>query len=153
MKPKVVIIGHGYTSKLGMIRPIASIGAEISVISLENERRKPLDYYSKYISHYYFCRGYSAERLMEILTNDCIDYLKKVILIPTDDYTASFIDSKVNLLKDHFIFPHIHHEQGAIIEWMNKDKQKNLAKLCGIKIANATTFEIKNSSYHLLINA
>lgn len=152
MNQKVVIIGIGYTSKLGLIRSIASLGAEISVISLENVKLKPLDYYCKYVSHYYFCHGNSEERLMYLLTNNCIDKEQKVILIPNNDFSTTVIDKNANLLKEHFLFPHINHEQGAITDWMNKEKQKNLAKSCGIKVANANNVVISNGSYQLSPN-
>ena len=58
-RQKVVIIGHGYTSRLGIIRSLASSGCEIIVVSmvfhgrmgrfLRFEGGKPIDCCSKYV--------------------------------------------------------------------------------------------------------
>jgi hypothetical protein len=32
MKPKVVIIGHGYLSRLSLVRSVAEIGCDVTVI-------------------------------------------------------------------------------------------------------------------------
>ena len=65
MKQKVVIIGHGYASRLGVIRSVAQIGCEITVIAMTGYRRdgktlntrKPIDCYSKYVSNVYYCHA------------------------------------------------------------------------------------------------
>ena len=149
MKPKVAIIGHGYTSRLGLIRSLATIGADISMIPLENDRMKPVDFYSKYAKHIYPCPGRNEEDIMHIIQEKCLDPNIKVTLLPTDDFSASFIDRHIDQLKEHFYFPHIQYRQGAVTEWMNKEKQKELAKSLGINVARANIVEITNGQYHL----
>lgn len=51
MNPKVVIIGHGYLSRLSLIRSVAEIGCDVTVIVTmygDEYTIRPLDCYSKY---------------------------------------------------------------------------------------------------------
>jgi carbamoylphosphate synthase large subunit len=78
-----------------------------------------------------------------------MDNDQKVILIPINDFSASVIDQNIDTLKDHYLFPNIHMRQGAITEWMNKEKQKIVAKSVGLNVANSCSVEIKDGEYHL----
>ena len=89
---------------------LSTIGADISIIPLENDRLKPVDWYSKYVNHIYPCPGRNEEELMHIIQDKCLDPRLKVVLLPTDDFSASFLDKNLNRLNDHFLFPHIHHQ-------------------------------------------
>ena len=57
MKQKVVVIGHGYTSRLGVIRALGKAGYEVVVVVMTGCNKdgtlnttKPIDCYSKYVS-------------------------------------------------------------------------------------------------------
>lgn len=66
---KVVIIGHGYSSRLAVIRSVGQIGCEVTVIVMTSYKRdgrtlntkKPIDCYSKYVSH--VCETKSRENM------------------------------------------------------------------------------------------
>ena len=91
-RQKVVIIGHGYTSRLGIIRSLASSGCEIIVVSmvfhgrmgrfLRFEGGKPIDCCSKYVSRYYYCQAKDKNGLIRLLLEKCTDPDQKTILIP-----------------------------------------------------------------------
>lgn len=147
MRPSIAIIGHGFTSKLGVIRAVAPADADICVVW--KERNKPIDCSSKYVKKELCCKGDDPKKLVTCLQNDCIDKDQKTILIPVNDNSASAIDQNIDVLKDHFLFPHIHMRQGAVTEWMNKEKQKALAKSVGLNVANSNNVEIKDGEYHL----
>ena len=149
MTPKVVIIGIGFSSRLGMIRAVAETGAEIDVIVVGHGRFKPVDCYSKYIHRYYYVKGNDGEKIIQILQDYCIDPNRKGILIPINDFAATVVDQNINILKKHFLFPHIQGRQGAVTEWMNKEKQKNVAKKVGLDVANSVNVNIKDGLYQL----
>ncbi len=149
MKTKVVIIGIGFASRLGMIRAVAETGAEIDVIAIGHEKGNPIDSYSKFIDHYYFCNGNDSGKVLQILQEKCIDPNRKSVLIPLNDFAAMVVDRNIDLLKEHFLFPHIQNRQGAVVEWMNKEKQKNVAKKVGLDVANSVNVNIKDSRYQL----
>ena len=149
MKQKVVIIGYSYASRLCIARALGELGYEISLIALNVIKSKPVDYYSKYVKHFYTTQGDIEENLINILLEKCKDEKQKVILIPVNDFSASILDKNLNILEKHFLFQHIHHRQGAIGEWMNKDKQKKLAQQVGLNVANSIEIKIVNRSYEL----
>ena len=152
MKQKVVIIGYGFDTRLFLARLLGELGYEVSIIALNITKSKPIDWYSKYVQHYYYTQGDNEDKLLHILLNECKHPGQKVILIPINDFSASVLDRNLKLLEPHFLFQHIHHTQGAIVEWMNKEKQKKLAHQIGLNVANSTNIEIINRSYELPAN-
>ena len=153
MKQKVVVIGHGYTSRLGVIRALGSVGYEVIVIVMttlnkrgEINTEKPIDCYSKYVSQIYYCLS-DREKLVRLLLDKCIDEEQKVVVITDSDFSVATIDLNQDKLKDYFIFPHINHEQGAIVSWMNKVRQKEVARSIGLDVANGWVVDVVDGKY------
>lgn len=149
MKQKVVIIGEYENNRLAMIRPLGEMGYDISVIAVGNRTNKNLDSYSKYISNYYIYNGYDELGVVDFLMNFCKDDSQKVVLIPIDDLSTIILDNSYNKLKDFFLLPNIHEEQGAIIKWMNKDLQKSYAVKQGLNVVDSIIVKIVKGSYIL----
>ena len=155
MAHKVVIIGHGFTSRLAVTRSVAQIGCEVTLIVMTGYRRfskklntmKPIDGYSKYVSRILYCYSKDEEGLIKLLQNECTDTEQKVVIIPDSDFSAAVIDKNQERLREHFLFPHIHYTPGAIAEWMDKVKQKKLARKIGLNVANATIIDVQSGSY------
>ena len=148
MKQKVVIIGYGFSSRLCLARALGQMGYEVSLIVVELTSSKPIDCYSKYVKHYYYTQSIDDEdKIIQILMEKCKDDRQKVILIPINDFSASVLDKNLDLLEQHFLLPHIHHQQGAVTAWMNKEKQKQLAREVGLNVANSIDVEIVNRTY------
>lgn len=154
-RQKVVIIGHGYTSRLCVIRSVAQIGCEITVIAIVGKKKdgtlnicKPIDCYSKYVKRVMYCER-DADILTKMLLEKCIDQDRKVVLFPDSDFSAATIDSNQEKLKEFFLFPHINFEQGAVVNWMNKEKQKKQAKAVGLDVTNSISVEIVDGKYIL----
>lgn len=135
-----------------MIRALAEIGADINVIVVGHGRFKPVDCYSKYINHYYYVKGNDRDKILHILFGKCIDLKQKGILIPINDFAATVVDQNIDILKEHFLFPHIQGRQGAVTEWMNKELQKNVAKKVGLNVADSISIEIRDCRYKLPAN-
>ena len=156
MKQKVIIIGHGYTSRLGIIRSIAELDCDVTVISLVFHRRlgrlirlegKAIDGYSKYVSRVIYCHSQDSRSLVSLLIKKCSDPFQKPIIIPDSDFSAAAIDNYHDELKSYFLFPHINHCPGAIEHWMDKTNQKELAKEVGLKVAEGVVVDISASKY------
>lgn len=148
MPQKVVIIGNSFATRLGVIRSLANTGCEINVVDIGFHKGKsgkslyPIDYYSKYIDKYFlFERSEGREGLVDFLIRECADKLQKAVLIPTSDFSAVTIDENQERLKEFFLFPHIHHTEGAVSHWMNKMVQKELASQIGLIVAKAVILE------------
>ena len=158
MTQKVVIIGHGFTSRLAVTRSVAQIGCEVTLIVLTGYRkscrnelntRKPIDGYSKYVSRILYCYAKDEEGLIHLLLSECADPSQKVVIIPDSDFSAAAIDRNQERLKDDFLFPHIHYTPGAVVEWMDKVKQKDLARQVGMNVAGANVIAVKNHQYSI----
>lgn len=157
MAQKVVIIGHGYTSRLAVIRSVAQIGCEITVIVMTGNRRfsrklntkRPIDCYSKYVNHIHYCHFLDEQGLIQLLLEKCTDSLQKVVIIPDSDFSAAVIDKNQVILKEYFMFPHIHHTASAIVEWMDKSKQKALAAEVGLNVASSVIIKVEKGHYNI----
>lgn len=150
---KVVIIGHGFTSRLCVIRSVAQLGCDITVIVITGKNKngtlntkKPIDCYSKYVNRVLFCE-YNASSLIRLLLSECVDSNQKVVLFPDSDFAVVAIDSNQGLLNDYFLFPYVKKERGTIVDWMNKEKQKKLAYSIGLNVVKSKNIEIKNKHY------
>lgn len=157
MKQKVIIIGHSFTSRLGIIRSVAEIGCEVTVVVMawnnkitkRLDKSTPIDCHSKYVNHVYYCYINDGEGLIRLLLEKCADSKQKSIIIPDSDFAAVVVDKYQDKLKDYFLYPHINNTAGAVEHWMNKGVQKDLAKNIGLNVAEASLVKIENGQYCL----
>lgn len=159
MKQKVVIIGHGYTSRLGIIRSLAALDCEITVIAMVSYSRfgrfirfnggKPIDCHSKYVDQVLYCPSQDDKALVNLLLSRCTDPAQKVIIIPDSDISASVVDNNQKLLEERFLFPNIRHIQGAVEHWMHKTVQKKLASEIGLNVTQDCSVMVKGGHYSI----
>lgn len=155
MKQKAIVIGHGYTSRLGVIRALGRAGYEVGVIILIVNKRNgkpdltpPIDSYSKYITSIHYCLP-DNDSLISLLLEKCVDDNQKVILIPDSDFSAAAIDLNQEKLEKSFLFPHIHHTPGAVVAWMSKLRQKETARKVGLNVVGGEVIEVINGEYRI----
>lgn len=152
-KQKVVVIGHNPTLRLGIVRSVAELGCEIIVIVISWHKRfytpKPFDCYSKHISQIYYCHNGDCDGLVRLLLSKCKNVGHKVILFPLSDFSVMAIDKNKALLQQHFLFPYITNSEESIHSWMNKKRQKKLARDKGLNIPESHIIEIKNKAYKI----
>ena len=156
MKQKVVVIGHGSTSRLGIVRALAEMDCEVTLVVMawKDERGKldkagAFDSNSKYIHRVLFVYYKDGEGLIDLLLKQCADSDQKVVLLPDSDFSAAVIDDHSDLLKEAFVFPHIVNEPHSLRYWMNKDNQKMLAAQMGLNYAHANVIKVKNNYYSI----
>lgn len=139
MRQKIIIVGWGYTSRLFLLRALGEMGCEIVLVIQETIGKAAIfDIYSKYVSKIIsYSRANNKDELVNVLLEQCKPSSGKAIVIPNNDLSTSILDRYHNVLSDYFIIPHIHHEQGAITAWMNKDRQKVLARKVGLNTARS----------------
>ena len=157
MRKKVVVIGHGYTSRLGIIRSLAGLDCDITVIAMvyhgfwgrliRSEGGKPIDCCSRYVKSVRYCHFQDEEGLVKLLLETCVDANQKVILIPDSDFSAVVIDRNQERLKEHFLFPHIKHTPGLVEHWMDKIVQKEHAESIGLNVAKGQVVLVENQHY------
>lgn len=150
MKQKIVIIGVSYSSRLALARAIGSLGCEITVVAwgTSGKEAKPLDGYSKYVSHWLLCPK-EEKSFISLLKEKCIAPDQKVVLIPDCDFSVTMVDLHQDELTPFFLMPHINHRQGAIVEWSDKTRQKTLASILGMNVAKSITIDIKDGKFFI----
>lgn len=153
MKQKVVVIGHGYTSRLGVIRALGKAGYEVVVVVMTGynkdgtlNTKKPIDCYSKYVSEVHYCFS-DKEKLITLLLERCTDPNQKVVLFTDSDFSEAAVDENQERLLDHFLFPHINHQTGAVVAWMDKVRQKEIARRVGLNVAEGWIIDVTNGEY------
>lgn len=140
MKPTIIVIGSADVIKLGLIRSFGESGYKvisIQIVGANKFKMKPLDYYSKYVSAYYFTK---ATDLVDLLIEKCRDDEQKPILMPLTDSMVYLIDQSLSKLSKYFIFPNINLQEGGITRLMNKVLQKKIAAEAGLNVPK--TWEI-----------
>ena len=156
MKQKVIVIGHGYTSRLGVIRALGRGGYEVTVIVMTGYDRdgrtlntkKPIDCYSKYVSRVLYCAS-GRKKLIQLLLTECVDPQQKVVLIPDSDFSTAAVDLNAERLREDFLFPHINHKPGEIVAWMDKFRQKELAASVGLNVARGWRIDVIEGAYSI----
>lgn len=144
---KAVICGRNYTSRLGMIRAIGSLGVEIIVI-YTNNRRDP-DCLSRYVRKYIQSPESDKTDLLKKLLFLAKEEKEKMLLLPTDDYCASVADGNLDQLKEKYWLQNIDMRQGAVISIMDKQAQKQLARNAGLPVVGSTVIEINSGRFSI----
>lgn len=157
MQQKVVIIGHSFSSRLSITRSVAQIGCDVTVIVMTGYKHdgrtlntsKPIDCYSKYVSHVYYCHRRDTEGLIKLLLDKCTDERQRVILFPDSDDSVVTIDNHKDVLGKYFCFPHICNGSGSIEYWMDKFHQKEAARRIGLSVAEGGVIDIQDGKYDI----
>lgn len=153
MQKKVVVIGHGYTSRLAIIRSAGMAGYDVDVVVIYYGKKarvkKPLDCYSKYVNTVLYSPAGNESALVDLLVQNYLNVENKPILIPESDFSVKVVDLNFNRLKDYFLIPNIDNRQGAVVEWMDKQKQKQRATELGLNVASCSIISIRNGSYEI----
>lgn len=157
MKRTVIVIGQSYSGRLSIARSVAEIGCEVILIALVPYRKdgkslydvKPIDGYSKYVKDVYYCSNKGGEGIIKILLEKCTDENSKPIIIPDNDLSAAVVDKHFDVLKAHFLLPHMKEGAESVSAWMDKIKQKSRAVEIGLQVVDYKFVEIRNAKYEI----
>ena len=151
MKQKVVVIGHGYTSRLAIIRSVGMAGYDVDVVVIyygaKRPKKRPIDCHSKYVNRVLYSPSGNEEALVQLLLDTYKDCTTKPILIPESDFAVKAIDTHLLSLKDYFFVPSINGKEGAVAAWMDKQKQKEQARAVGLTVAECTRITIAGGKF------
>lgn len=145
---KAIIIGGADVIKLCVVRAVGSYGCDVEVIHLGSPQArgiKPVDYYSKFVTNYYFAK---RDGLIKLLLDKCISPDTKPILFTLDDYSTFLIDESRELLSNSFQFAHLLNNQ-PLIMMMNKHLLKTMASEAGMKVAEGWPIPFEDGEFKL----
>ena len=146
-QPKAIVIGSADVIKLCVIRAVGLLGCDVDVIHLGKKRKfiKPVDYYSKYVNHYYYT---SRDHLIQFLLNNypCPD--TKPIIFSLDDFSTYLIDEARERLNNHFLFAHLNSD-GSLADLMNKHLLKTKALEAGMNVVEGWQIPFQNGGFQI----
>ena len=73
----------------------------------------------------------------------------KPIIIPDNDLSAAVVDEHFDVLKAHFLLPHMKEGAESVLAWMDKIKQKSRAVEMGLKVVDYQVVGIRNAKYEI----
>lgn len=139
-KPLVIVLSRNYSTGLGVIRSLGEAGYTVDLIaSTKKAGRSIIASCSKYIRNAKEVlspkiQEDSGEELIEALLSYAQNEIEdKMIIFPTDDFTASVVDAHRDRLKPFFLFPGTTVEgELSITELMDKTVQGKTARGKGL---------------------
>lgn len=146
-KPTIIVIGSADAIKLGLIRTLGEIDCKVISIHLGkvgSHMIKPIDYYSKHVSSYFFS---DRSHLIDLLIQHCTDDKSKPVLFPLDDSSVYLIDKAHHVLEKHFLYANIGKKECGIVELMNKSIQKEKAEEAGLNVAKGWEIPFCDGDY------
>lgn len=149
---KVIVLSRNFSTGLSVIRSLGESGYAVDLIASSNrEGKSKLAAASKYVDNYVEIVSDKVERSGdEKIIAALLKYKKckeKLVIIPTDDYTASVVDNNKDQLKDIFLLPEIvGGEAGSLTQLMNKSIQAQIARSVGLNTAKEWNISLRNEN-------
>ena len=130
-----IVLGWNYSTALGVVRSLGMGGFRVHLYFIAKKKGgSKVTASSKYLEKTIEHIGRDDEIIIEELSVHYKDNTEKLVLVPTDDYTSSLIDSYYDRLAERFLMPHIGDgEQGAITRLMDKSTQTGIGNQFGLK--------------------
>lgn len=136
---KIIVLGGAHHNGLGIIRSLGEIGYNIYFISLICEGNYVTK--SKYIKKSWLLS--SEEEIVEVLFKEFQGDSKKTIIIPSDDWSAHFIDLNYKILKDEFFLPSITNIDYTLSDLMNKITMNEFATKHGLLVPKSCQINLE----------
>lgn len=150
----IIILGSNPATRLALIRAVGEVeGCSVTIVNmvsqLPNKPFRTMDSYSRYVDRMLFAKKYDEDGLAELLLTQCCVENSKPIIMSIDDDSACLVDNIQDRLIGKFYYSHIQHQAGAIARLMDKQVQKELAKECGLHVANSWQVDIQDGKYEV----
>jgi len=127
---KVVVIGSDHHNTLGVVQSLGQKGVSTYVI-IDDNPRKSFVLASKYIAKGWICKDNSE--VINCITDNFSQDIEKAIVISTNDNIAALLDAHYDDFKTFLLFPNCK-RQGALRDWMNKEKMNIVAADIGMQV-------------------
>lgn len=138
-KTLVVVLSRNYSTGLSVIRSLGAAGYTVDLVSSAYKEgasiiassskyvRNSVEVVSKKVKN-----GGDNELMAELLKYES-SHDEKIVLFPTDDYTASVMDANRGILEKRFLMPSIvGGKPGTLTAYMDKKIQSQMAKRAGL---------------------
>ena len=148
--PLAIVIGRNYTTRLSLIRAAGMVGCDVVVIQTQKSQKdvQRIDASSRFVVDCKISREPDQRELIDTILQ-YKDGAREKLILPADDYAAATVDLYFDELKDYFVFPHVNHTPGAVIQLMNKSFQKQLAQEAGFQVAKGWVCKMVDGVYQI----
>lgn len=140
-----IVLGCNYANALGMVKSVGEAGYRCGLVhhtSILKKSRITPDMASRYVYHKKYIDRKNDEAMLDTLLNEYYDEENKVVLLPADDYSASFVDRYYDELAPYFLVSKWESGQGRLTYFMEKEHQKVAAKNSGFPVAESWTVPV-----------
>ena len=138
-KHKFIVMCEEHYTPLGVIRCLGESGIKPDVIIIKSKWNKVASA-SKYIANIY--KVNSLEEGYDVLLSNYSNYNPKPFVIPCDDHFTSYLDVRMNVIKDLFYVSNAYYIPGRITYFQDKININAIAKKYGMNVAK--TWVVKN---------
>ena len=128
----VIVIGMSYLISLGTIRSLGEAGYRVKLLT-SNKKTKKIAGRSKYVTESVlvdFEPDQIIKGLEQLRGNE-----GKPLVLTLNDRCCKILDEHYETLSSHFCLPNVNEETGALVACMDKYKQKQAARECGLLTA------------------
>lgn len=153
-----IVFGFEHYNPLGIVRSLGECGIQpIAIVIKSKDHLLSKSRYLKKV-HYVSSIEEGYELLIREYSSNCVSSSndKKNVIYTSDDQITCFLDNRYTQIKDKFIFNNAGSD-GRISFYMDKFNICNLAKECGIDIADTVVAERgeipSNLSYPIITKA
>ena len=138
----VIVIGMNYSITLGIIRSLGEAGYGVRLLAFEMGGAGIVAA-SKYVKQCVRIVEFELDKILEGLEKLRGDE-EKILVIPLNDRCCRLIDEHYDLFADHFYIPNIDNQKGAVSAYMDKMKQKKLARENGLLTARGRAYSTES---------
>lgn len=128
---KVIVFGPGMVNTLGMIRSLGQKGLEVHVIMESSSKGINYVAKSRYIKRIH--NVHKNEEVINILKKEYYNENQRIAVLCGGDDAISLLDKHYDELKDRFLVFNCG-RQGGIVEYLDKEKQFEVASQAGLSI-------------------
>ena len=145
----VVVLSRNYSTGISVIRSLGEKGYTVDLIaSAREEGKSKMAGASRYLRNYSeFVTAKVKDTEDDEVIQKLLDYKdkdEKLVLLPTDDYTASLVDKNRKELEKIFLMPGIiSKDENSLVHFMNKNVQCQKAEENGIKAPKCWTISLR----------
>ena len=152
-KREAVVIGWNYSCLLSMARSVGKAGCDVHLIKHVTRYESPAqkisspERYCRYVRRCHQVLKGDMRAITDLLLEHYAGREKRVLLIPTDDYSAAALEMDRERLAPHFDFPHS--DAYSLLDLMDKSLQKQLAREAGFAVSEEWITQTQNGAYSL----
>lgn len=153
-KIDLIVVGQNYSTTLGLIQSAGEAGYLCGVVKtvVGYRTEKTPELASKYVVKHITVDRKKDEKLLSVLLEEFADNEVKRVLLPADDYAASFLDNHLSKLQKYFHLPSSCGVEGKLTLCMDKQRQAKMAEDVSLRTAKKWIVKYTREDINSILN-